>query len=86
MCFSYVFNEGLLLLLLLSLSVFINTGTDGTVPECLMTSLYALNSTSMHGFEAAIRANIYVGGDNVCRAWIIGEIVCVVMFGVCLVW
>lgn len=48
-------------------------GTDGTVPECLYTSLYALTISSMHGYEVAVRANIYVPGDNVCRSWIIGK-------------
>lgn len=57
-------------------------GTSGTVPECLHTSLYALTLNSMHGYEVAVRANIYVPGDNVCRAWIIGKSLkeCVLFF------
>jgi hypothetical protein len=48
-------------------------GLSGHLPDCLLASLYGLR-WSFKSYVAAVRANIVAAGDNVCRAWLIGNL------------
>lgn len=47
-------------------------GLSGQLPGCLKASI--LNLKCFRGYEIAVRANIFSGGDSACRNWIVGSL------------